>query len=103
IEDQLDKILFAIRGHKPKASREEIPPTLVPLISRLYSIIYAQYRSTSAPGKSQLDSYNIIVEELAPLLIQLKKIASQDIPELEKELEAAKAPWTPGRILKLQQ
>ncbi len=103
IEDQLDKILFAIRGHKPKASREEIPPTLVPLISRLYSIIYAQYRSTSAPGKSQFDSYNIIVEELAPLLIQLKKIASQDIPELEKELEAAKAPWTPGRILKLQQ
>ena len=102
IENQLDKIIFAMRGHTPKASREEIPPTHVPLISRLYALIYAQSRSTSSPGKSQFTSYNIIVEELAPLLSQLKKIVQKDIPALEKELENAKAPWTPGRILKLQ-
>jgi len=103
IEDQLDKIAFAISGHRPKASREEIPPTQVPLISRLYSVIYAQYRSTSAPGKSQHDSYLIISEELAPLLIQLKKISGQEIPQLEKDMESAKVPWTPGRILEYQQ
>lgn len=103
IEDKLDKIIFTIRGYRPKASREEIPPTHVPLISRLYSIIYAQYRSTSTPGKSQYDSYRIISEELAPLLAELKKIIGKDIPELEKDLEEAKAPWTPGRILNYRQ
>ncbi len=101
IENQLDQIHVALRGHRPKASREEIPPAHVPLVSRLYAIIYAQYYSTSAPGRSQYDSYNIITEELAPLLTQLKKIATRDMPALEKELEAARAPWTPGRILEL--
>ena len=99
IEDKLDKIIFAIRGHSPRASREEIPPSPAPLISRLYSIIYAQYRSTSAPGKTQYDSYGIITEELAPLLTQIKKIAGREIPELEKDLDKAQAPWTPGRIM----
>jgi hypothetical protein len=102
IENRLDNIVFLMRGHTPKASAEEIPPSHVPLITRLEGIVYAQYRSTSAPGKSQFDAYQIIVDELAPILDRLKKINGQDIPALEKELEASGAPWTPGRIPELK-
>ena len=43
-------------------------------------------------------SYNILTEEFPPLLERIRVIAEVDIKELEKELESAGAPWTPGRI-----
>jgi len=102
-EKKLDEIVYAIRGLEPKASEEEIPPTHMPLWSRLSTIIYNQFSTTADPGKSQMEGYRIVKEELAPLLLQLKAIASEDLPKLEKELDAAKAPWTPGRLLELQE
>jgi photosystem II stability/assembly factor-like uncharacterized protein len=102
MEKDLDDIVYLIRGLEAKASEEEIPPTHMPLWSRLSSIIYNLYGSTANPGKSQTDGYQIVKEELAPLLLRLKKITQQDLPKLERELEAAKAPWTPGRVPELQ-
>ncbi len=101
VEDKLDRINFLLRGITPKASREEIPPTHPPLLTRFNSILYSQYGNTSAAGKSQYDAYNIIVSELKPLISQLKIIRNKDIKELETELDKLKAPWTSGRILEL--
>ena len=103
MEKELDDIVYLIRGLEPKASEEEIPPTHMPLWSRLSTIIYNQFSTTANPGKNQVDGYRIVREELAPLLLRLKKIAREDLPKLEKELDAAKAPWTPGRLLELQE
>jgi photosystem II stability/assembly factor-like uncharacterized protein len=102
IEKELDEIVYAIRGVEPKASEEEIPPTHMPLWSRLSTIIYNQFATTANPGKNQTDGYQIVKEELAPLLLKLKKIAVVDFPKLEKELDANHAPWTPGRLLELK-
>jgi photosystem II stability/assembly factor-like uncharacterized protein len=99
---KLDEIVLAIRGVEPKASDEEIPPAAVPLWSRLSTIIYNQYATTAAPGKAQEEGVRIVSEELAPLLLKLKRIAAEDIPALEKELDAARAPWTPGRLLEMK-
>lgn len=101
-EKKLDGIVYAVRGLEPKASDEEIPPTHMPLWTRLSTIIYNQYATTSDPGQSQRDGLDIVREELAPLLLQLKGIAAEELPALEKELDAAKAPWTPGRLLELK-
>jgi hypothetical protein len=98
VESELDKLYFSLRGHRAKASREEIPPTHPPLMSRLRSIIWAQYSSTSAPTQTQIDSYNIIKEELTPILKTLKKLAQEDIKNIEKEMDKAGIPWTSGRI-----
>ena len=102
-EKKLDKIVYLIRGLEPKASDEEIPPTHMPIWSRLSTIIYNQYGTTADPGKSQMDGVEIVKEELAPLLLELKGIVQEDLPGLEKELDAARAPWTPGRLLELQE
>ncbi len=100
---KLDEVVFAIRGLEPKASDEEIPPTPMPLWSRLSTIIYNQYATTADPGQSQRDGLRIVEEELAPLLLKLKAIATENLPALEKELDAARAPWTPGRLLEFQE
>jgi photosystem II stability/assembly factor-like uncharacterized protein len=102
IETKLDWVIFAFRGLEPKASDEEIPPAPMPLWSRLSTIISNQYGTTSEPGKAQEEGLRIAKEELAPLLIKLKSIANEELPALEKELDAAKAPWTPGRLLELK-
>jgi hypothetical protein len=102
-EKKLDEIVYAIRGLEPKASEEEIPPTHMPLWSRLSTIIFNQFSTTSDPGQSQMAGVEIVKEELAPLLAKLKTVASEDLPKLEKELDALRAPWTPGRVLELQE
>ena len=96
---KLDYIIFQIKGFKPKASREEIPPTHPPLYSRLNFLIDSEISSTCAPSKSEYETYNIIVEELNPLIQKLKEIKTNDIPKLNSLLEKYKAPWTPGRII----
>ena len=102
VEAGLDEVLFALKGHKPKASWEEVPPGHYPIERRLRVIIRAMVSSTSAPGKSLMDSYEIVKEELAPLLVKLKKIAEEDLKNLEKEMDIAGAPWTPGRVPELK-
>jgi hypothetical protein len=99
---KLDEVVFALRGLEAKASDEEIPPAAMPLWSRLSTIIYNQMATSADPGKGQAEGVRIVREELAPLLLTLKAVAAEDIPALEKELDAARAPWTPGRLLELQ-
>ena len=102
LEKELDPVIFAMRGHQAKASDEEIPPTHMPITTRMYNIIFNQITVTAKPGQAYLDGLAIVKEELAPVIVSLKKIAGEGIPALEKELDALKAPWTPGRILELE-
>ena len=44
----------------------------------------------------------IVKDELKPVMENLKKIATVDIPEIEKELNKMKAPWTPGRVIDME-
>ncbi|MCP4149129.1 MAG: glycosyl hydrolase [bacterium] len=98
IESNLNEILFTLGGHDAKASSEEIPPAQVPIASRFRSLSWSVGFSNSDPGKTALDNYSILNEELPPLLEKLKKIASDDIKALEKELDDQGIPWTAGRI-----
>ncbi len=98
IERELDDIIFKFRGHRPKASREEIPPSNTTITSRFYSVLYAQFATTAAPSGAQLSSMEILTEEMKPVINDLRKIDLK-IKGLEKELEKMNAPWTSGRIL----
>ena len=68
------------------------------LSSRVNSIIYEQWRSTSAPTQSQRDAYNIVAEEFSPILQIVKKLVEEDVRKIEKKLEEIGAPYTPGRV-----
>ena len=101
IEKKLEDIIFIFEGAEARASSEEIPPSAMPLNSRLMSIVYASMSSSSGTTQTQLDNYEILKEEFPPVLDDLKSI-QQMVTELNDELDAIGAPWTPGRVPSLQ-
>jgi len=98
LELALKDIDFKLNGHKAKASREEIPPTHVPLFSRFSSIHYSRFMSTSKPATNMLNSFNILKEELIEIIKDLKTI-TESIKEIDQLLNKKKTPWTIGRII----
>ncbi len=73
-------------------------PTLPSITERVESIVDSQWRSTSAPTGTNREAYRIASEEFGPVLGNLRQIIETDLPALEQQLEAAGAPWTPGRV-----
>lgn len=98
IRNEIDEIEFIFYGHKAIASWEEVPQGQMPLQRRLRNMAYTHYGSTAPLTQTEKDSYNILSEKLPPLIEKLKKIGEQDLKELEKQMDKAGAPWTPGRV-----
>jgi hypothetical protein len=97
IDAELDNIMFIFNGPEAKASEEELPPMDMPLSGRLNEMASASYGTSgdiTAIAKEQLD---ILKTEFPPVLARVKK-AGEDLQNLHKQLDAAKAPWTPGRV-----
>lgn len=71
----------------------------LPTISdRIGNITWGMWRSTSAPTKTMKDSYAIAKELLKTEHTKLKTLLEKDLIEIEKALERANAPYTPGRL-----
>ena len=68
------------------------------IMSRLFSGVYAGYSSTSEPTTTMKDQIKWAGEEYETLSAQLKQVIETDIPAIEKKLEEAGAPYTPGRM-----
>jgi hypothetical protein len=67
-------------------------------ISRRLNVIEAGNRlSAYGPTPTHRRSFEIAVEELAELRERLQKVLDDELPALEKKLDAAGVPWTPGR------
>ena len=69
--------------------------------SRMGQIMYQQKYSTAAPTQTHIESFAIAKEEYQPIFDKLKAIAENDFPAMEKKLEKYKAPYTPGRALRM--
>lgn len=67
--------------------------------SRLNGMAYAMYGSTSAPTKTMHDQLAIAKEAFGPVFQQIKTLVNTDIKAMENKLEAAGAPYTPGRMI----
>jgi photosystem II stability/assembly factor-like uncharacterized protein len=102
IAKDLSDILFKFNGSQPPASREEIPPAEVPLIYRLETMIYTQLASTSNLTKNQQVAYDVLFEEIQPVIDKLKQINDYELKAIQDELERLSIPWTPGRIPELK-
>jgi hypothetical protein len=96
IERRTNEILRALRGDIALRQRQEIlPPSIV---ERVGTIVSDQRMSTSAPTQTQRDHYSAAAQEFEQTLSQLRALIEGDLSKLEKAMEAAGAPWTPGRI-----
>ena len=96
LEKKLDMLQVQMFGDQLAAS---VDKDIVPGVqSRIARIAGEQGRSSSAPTKSQRDSYAIAEEEFAPVYEALKKILAEDVKAIEKKLDSIGAPYTPGRL-----
>ena len=65
---------------------------------RVGYVVGAQRMSTARPTQTQITQYNAAAQDFDGVLSQLRSLIEVDLVKLEKQLEAAGAPWTPGRI-----
>jgi photosystem II stability/assembly factor-like uncharacterized protein len=96
IEKKNNEILRQLRGDSALRQRQEF---LAPSISdRVGTIVSEQRMSTSKPTQTQRDHYSAAAREFEKALAGLRALVEGDLARLEKAMEAAGAPWTPGRI-----
>lgn len=65
---------------------------------RVSSIMEGERFSLAKPTQTHIDNYNIAASEFAVQLEKLRTLVESDLNKLEKDMEAAGAPWTPGRV-----
>lgn len=102
VAKELEDINFAFEGEQPKASQEEVPPAKVPLNLRLETLTGTQWRSTSNVTKNQEVAYQVLHNEIQPILEKLKTITDVELKSIESDMEKIGAPWTPGRMPELK-
>jgi photosystem II stability/assembly factor-like uncharacterized protein len=98
---QLEQKLLDLRerftGDPTRSRRNE--PAQVGLVDRLETIISGHWATTSAPTGTHRANYEIAASEFEDALNQLRPLLERDLPALHESLEAAGAPWAPGRKL----
>ncbi|MCL4524355.1 MAG: glycosyl hydrolase, partial [Acidobacteria bacterium] len=96
LDAQLNSILRALRGDVALRQRNE--NTMPAISERVGGIAGDQRMSISRPTQTHLDAYAIAAQEFAAELAKLRALVETDLVKLEKALEAAGAPYTPGRL-----
>ena len=96
LEKRLAEINRALRGDAVLRSRDE--PTPESISDRANSAAGVMRLTTGRPTKTALESYQIASDELATEVPKLRRLIDTDIRALEKQLDTAGAPPTPGRL-----
>ena len=95
IETELNAVLVVLRGDRSKARRNEaVDPSLVGRINR---VVEGQLGTTQPPTNTSRAGYEWASEAFAETLEDLRAVDAR-LGVLEDQLEAAGAPWTPGRF-----
>ncbi len=100
IEQRDREILRVLRGDVEIARRSEAVSSSIN--DRVNSIMDGERFSLAKPTQSHVDSYNIAAGEFADQLAKLHTLLD-DLGKLEKDMETAGAPWTPGRVPEWQE
>ena len=96
LETRLQDLQETLTGDTVIGGHNE--PTPPAIMDRLGQVIYGHWTSSSAPTQTHMEGYRLAAEAFAPVLTDLRKLVEVDLKALEDKLEAAGAPWTPGRI-----
>jgi photosystem II stability/assembly factor-like uncharacterized protein len=96
LDKRTNEILRALRGDNALRARNiNLPPSIS---ERVGDIVGSQRMSTARPTQTQMNQYTAAAQEFETTLAQLRQLIEVDLAKLEKQMEAAGAPWTPGRI-----
>jgi photosystem II stability/assembly factor-like uncharacterized protein len=101
IEKRDNEILRALRGDTTLTARNENVPTSIN--DRVTNIMEGERFAITAPTQTHREAYAIAAGEFAQQLASLHALIQADLVKLEKDMEAAGAPWTPGRVPEWQE
>ena len=91
----LDDLQVSLEGDSTKTKRNVFqPPSIKERVDRIAGSLW---NTTSAPTQTSRDAYDWAADAFATELGRLTSFAS-DLETFESQLEAAGAPWTPGRL-----
>ena len=96
LEKRNNEILRALSGDS--AARQRNMNTAPSINDRVNYVVGAQRMSTARPTQTQQNQYTAAAQDFEGMLVQLRQLIEVDLARLENQLEAAGAPWTPGRI-----
>jgi photosystem II stability/assembly factor-like uncharacterized protein len=96
IEQRDREILRALRGDTEMQKRNEPVPSSIH--DRVDAILGGERFSLAKPTQSHIDDYSIASAEFGEQIRKLHALVEVDLAKLEKDMEAAGAPWTPGRV-----
>ena len=96
IEARLKDLKTALSGDSTVADRNE--PTPPAIADRVQQIVLGHWSTTAAATATHRGNYDVAAAQFAPVLAQLRQLATVDLKALEDAAEAAGAPWTPGRV-----
>lgn len=96
IEQRNREIQRALSGDKEIAKQNEPVPSSIN--DRVEGIMEGERFALAKPTQSHVNDYNIAAAEFAEQLGKLHVLVEVDLAKLEKDMEAAGSPWTPGRV-----
>lgn len=96
LEKRNRDILRALRGDVVLRARNENTPDAI--TERVGTIVGELRLTLSRPTNTHQENYRIASQELKEELTRLRQLIDVDVRNLEKALDAAGAPWTPGRL-----
>lgn len=97
LEASAAEIAASLTGDRVRGRRNA--PTPPSVVGRLAQIAGGHWDTRQPPTATQRASQEVAREQLEELTADLQRLLEVDLPALEEDLEAAGAPWTPGRPL----
>ncbi len=100
--EQLDQFESELAGMRRQLQGDPIlnrfeEPSVPSILGRAWGVAGGTWDTRQAPTLTQQRSLAVAQEEFAALESDLAILLGETLPTLEAELEAAGAPWTPGR------
>ncbi len=95
LELRLMDLQERLTGDPTKSKRNE--PAMRGIMSRINQIVRGHWSATYGPTETHRKNYEIAAAEFAEIVDDLRQLIEADVVDLEQRLEAAGAPWTPGR------
>jgi photosystem II stability/assembly factor-like uncharacterized protein len=97
LEMRLLDISDRLVGDPTRPQRQE--PEMPGLLERLQQVVQGSWASSLGPTQTHRKNFEVVTQKLPALLDDLRKAIEVDLVAIEKQLEDAGAPWTPGRSI----
>jgi photosystem II stability/assembly factor-like uncharacterized protein len=97
LEAELAGLRLRLQGDRVRGRRNE--PTEPSVLERIGQVAGGHWDSRQPPTETQRRSLAVAREQLSAVRNELATLLNERLAPFETELEAAGAPWTPGRAL----